>query len=167
MWFAAVTFNNIPLTLGTDYNIVKGHLYIYSALGPGTLETKYLAVGNFGGYTPGNLPWETVFEGAGMYYATGFTPGTGGSLTLQRNPYYWMETPPLGEVDFARKPNGACKVDIFDLVLAAGAYGSQGTAVPSAKWFAGADVAPPAGKIDIFDMVTIASQYGQEYDFPE
>jgi hypothetical protein len=107
-----------------------------------------------------------------MYYCTSFTPSIGGSATYKRNPFYWMETPLLGEIDFARKqidgrPIGPFKNDIFDLVLAAGAYGSQGTAVPSANWLPGADVAPPVGKIDIFDIVTIVYNYGQESDPPE
>ncbi|HUV98134.1 MAG TPA: hypothetical protein VMW14_01365, partial [Candidatus Paceibacterota bacterium] len=82
----------------------------------------------------------------------------------KRNPFYYMETPPLGEIDFFRKSNGANKVDIFDIVKAAVAYGSQGTGVPDPNWFPGADVAPAGGVINIFDIVTIAHQYGLEWD---
>jgi len=173
IWIENVRFNGSPLAMFTDHNIVTGNLYVYSSLGAGTLEVEYWAVGsNPEGYYPGNLSWQTIFEGAGMYYCTSFTPGIGGSATYKRNPFYWMETPLLGEIDFARKqiggrPIGPFKNDIFDLVLAAGAYGSQGTAVPSANWLPGADVAPPVGKVDIFDIVTIVYNYGQESDPPE
>jgi|GEM_PF-3724628 len=52
---------------------------------------------------------------AGMYYATGFVPGVGGHLTLKVVPprAYWMQAPPLGEIDFVRKPDGSMQVDIF------------------------------------------------------
>ena len=163
-WIEAITFDGTPLSLGTDYNIIEGHLYIYVALGAGTLSVDYWAPNNAHGDTPGNLPWQTIFEGAGMYYCTSFTPGIDGSITLKCNPHYYMDTPPLGEVDFVRKPNGACKIDIFDVVLAAGAYGSQGTGIPSSHWFPGADLAPEAGKVDIFDLVTVCGQYGREWD---
>jgi hypothetical protein len=168
VWFTSVTFNGTSLTLGPDYNIVKGQLYVYDALGPGTLEVEYWAVGDPRGYTPGDLPWEIIFEGAGMYYATAFTPGADGGVTLKRNPFYYMETPPLGEIDFVRKPNGAYKIDIYDLALAAGAFASQGTGFPSKNWFPGADLAPNGGVIDIYDEVTVTGiNWDQEYDFPE
>ena len=168
VWFTSVAFNNTMLTLGTDYNIVKGQLYVYDALGSGTLEVQYWAVGDPHGYTPGDLPWEIVFEGAGMYYATSFTPDVDGGITLKRNPFYYMETPLLGDVDFVRKPNGAYKVDIYDLALAAGAFSSQGTGTPSSNWFPGADLAPNGGVIDIFDEVTVTGvNWDKEYDFPE
>jgi hypothetical protein len=174
-WIEYATFNGTLLTRFTDYNIVRGKLHIYPALGPGTLEVHYWNITSslaYRGYTIGNLPWQIALEGAGMYYCTDLTPGVGGSAAFKRNPYYWMETPTLGEVDFVRaridgKPIGPHQIDIFDIVLAAGAYGSQGTGVPSDNWLPGADVTPPVGRVDIFDIVTIASKYGQEFDPPE
>ncbi|MCW4052327.1 MAG: hypothetical protein NWE78_03835, partial [Candidatus Bathyarchaeota archaeon] len=51
-------------------------------------------------------------------------------------------------------------VDIFDLVLAAGAYDST----PSdPEWNPHCDIAEAYGIIDIFDIVTIAMSYGEEY----
>jgi parallel beta-helix repeat protein len=53
------------------------------------------------------------------------------------------------------------KVDIFDVVLAAGSYGST----PSdPHWNPHCDIAEPFGTIDIFDIVRIATSYGEEYD---
>jgi len=54
--------------------------------------------------------------------------------------------------------NGDGKVDIFDIVLAADAYGSH---EGDPDWNPEADVAPLYGLVDIYDLVTIASNYGQ------
>lgn len=75
-----------------------------------------------------------------------------------------METPIIGELDFVKKGNGCYKFDIFDIVIAATAYGSQGVEIPDPNWLPGADLAYPAGQIDIFDIVTVASNYGTEWD---
>lgn len=170
IWIESVTFNGSLLAKFTDYNIVSTEAAIYSSLGAGTVEVKYWTVPYYAarGYTPGNLPWQVIFEDAGMYYAADFVPGEGGYLALKRNPFYYMDTPLLGDVDFARKPNGAFKVDIFDLALAGGAFGSQGTEFPSKNWFPGADLAPNGGVVDIYDLVTVTGvNWDREYDFPE
>jgi len=164
----------IPLVLGTDYDIYMDPdgphnadvRIINGAYLGASVNITYLAAGDATGYYPGGLPWQDAFEGAGMYYAVDFVPGIGGYLTLKRNPFYPMDTPPLGEVDFTKKADGCCKIDIFDIVLAASAYGSQGIGEPDSKWFAGVDLAYPGGQIDIFDIVTIASKYGTEWDCP-
>jgi len=163
-----------PLVLGTDYDIYMDPDGPYNAdvrvINPAYLgapvNITYLATNDALGYTPGNLPWQDAFEGAGMYYATDFTPGSGGNLTLKRNPFYPTETPVIGEIDFLKKSNGCYKVDIFDVVMAVSAYGSQGISVPDANWFPGVDLAYPRGQIDIFDIVTITSKYGTEWDCP-
>jgi len=52
------------------------------------------------------------------------------------------------------------KVDIFDVVLAAAAYG----ATPSdPHWNPLCDIAEHYGVVDIFDIVLICSSYGEEY----
>jgi hypothetical protein len=76
-----------------------------------------------------------------------------------------MVTPLLGDIDFSKKPSGNYKVDIFDLALAGGAFGSQGTGVPSSNWFPGADLAPNPGVVDIFDLVTVTGvNWDKEFD---
>jgi len=176
VWISSVRADGSSLDMFSKYNIIGkglssgGKLEIFTNLTDNAvIVVDYWSVGYAGGYTAGNLPWQTIFEGAGMYYATNFTPVCGG-LTLKRNPYYWMETPPLGEIDLVWKwhngpkpRNGSYKIDIYDIVIAAGAYGSQGTGVPDRNWFPSADVAPNGGVIDIFDIVTIASKYGREW----
>jgi hypothetical protein len=172
-WVVDIYDDAGPLTRGTEWEIIgsgapsDGDIYIYPGVTiTGTVHVDYRSVGESTGYTPGNLAWEIALEGAGPWYATSHTSGVGGSLSLKKNPFYYMETALLGEIDWAKKPNGAYKIDIFDVVKAAGAYGSQGTGVPSSNWFAGADLAPAGGKIDIFDIVTITGKYGQEFDLP-
>ncbi len=169
VWINNVTMNGSPLSMFTDYNIIKGSLEILTSAS-GNLEVDYWAYGDPSGFTPGNLPWQTCFEGAGMYYATAFTSGVGGSLVLKRNPHYWMETPLLGDVDFkwkwedGPKPrSGYFKVDIYDVVMAAQAYGSSATGEPDEKWLAAADIAPPGGTINIYDIVTMAGNYGKQW----
>lgn len=56
--------------------------------------------------------------------------------------------------------NGDKTVDIYDIVKAAGAYGSR---VGDPDWNPLADLAPQYGKIDIYDLVTCASHYGETY----
>jgi hypothetical protein len=150
------------LTEWVDYRWELGDYTILSTLTNGAVVTvEYYAIADASGYTVGDLPWQEITMGNGMYYATGFSPGAGGFFTAMKNPFYYMETPILGEIDFVWETGGYYEVTIFDVVKAAGAYGSQGTAVPDSNWVAGADLAPPGGVIDIFDIVTIAGKYGQ------
>ena len=183
VWINQVTVDGTPLTLGVDYNLF-GYgdnepctLNVTTPQG-GTLTVDYWAYGDSQGFTPGNLSWDTILTGSGMYYMTSFTPGVGGGATFKRNPYYWMETPPLGEVDFVWKwidgpkpRSGYNKIDIYDIVMAIGEYGGDGTGVPDSatehrRWFPGADLAPPGGKINIYDVVTMVGQYGQTFAAP-
>jgi hypothetical protein len=167
VWIDYVSMDATPLTMFTDYNIVSGDLEVLTAQGPGTLEVSYWYIATptaLTGTTPGSQPWETILEGAGQYYAVTFS-GLDTGLTLKRNPYYYAVTPPLGEIDFVKKSSGNYKIDIFDLVLAGGAFGSQGTGVPDSNWFAGADLAPNGGVIDIYDEVTITgTNWDVEFD---
>jgi hypothetical protein len=164
-----------PLTVGTDLDIyldTRGtpgpHKCTIRVINPTyystTIEVSYLGKGDALGFTPGNVPWDQITEGHGMFYIIDFVPGTGGSATLKRNPRYYTETPPLGEIDFVRKGTGCFKIDIFDVVIAASAYGSQGGGVPDPNWFPGADLAPECCTVDIFDIVTITGKYGLDFD---
>ena len=169
-----VTLDGVPLVQGVDYEIYApcshyggdADMRLINPTSAGTLHVEYWAASDARGYTPGNIAWQTSFQGAGMYYATDFQPGENGYLTLRRNPFYYMETPPLGEIDFERKSNGCYKIDIFDIVFAASAYGSQGGGIPDSKWLPGADLVPDCCRVDIFDVVTVTGKYGQEWDCP-
>ena len=172
VWINEVTVDGAPLAFGADCNIIRGNLEILTAVS-GDLSVDYWKYGDPSGFTPGDLPWNETLAGSGMYYMTSFTPGTGGGAAFKRNPYYWMETPPLGEIDFVwnfqagPKPrDGYYEVDIYDVVVAAGAYGTTSTGEPSAKFVSAADVAPPGGKIDIYDIVTLSGVYGTKWGRP-
>jgi hypothetical protein len=142
VWIVSITADGTPLTMFADYNIVKGNLHIYTDLDDTTVVVvNYWAYGNPEGFTPGGLSWDTVLEGGGMYYIISFTPGVGGGASFKRNPYYWMPTPPLGEMDFEWNHVGTVKprcgyydVDIYDVVWAADAYGATATGVPSPRY---------------------------------
>jgi hypothetical protein len=150
------------LTEWVDYKWELGDFVIETALVSGeTVTVDWWMADDSTGYTLGDNAWELVTVGGGLYYATGFSQGLGGFFTAKGNPFYYFETPVLGEVDFVWESGGYYEVTIFDVVKAAGAYGAQGTAVPDSNWFPGADLAPPGGVIDIFDIVTIAGKYGQ------
>lgn len=165
-----VWLDGIPLVEGVDYNLVAKdgcHNWIHWLIpaNPGQLlEILYFTpLIPAHGYIPGGFAWEEKLVGCGMYYVVDLVPGVGGHIALKKNQFFFLETPALGEVDFVVKSNGCYKVDIFDVVLAAGAYGSQGSGIPSTNWFPGADLAPVECKIDIFDIVTITGQYGREW----
>ncbi|MCW3981457.1 MAG: hypothetical protein NWF11_08305, partial [Candidatus Bathyarchaeota archaeon] len=155
------------LTEWIDYHWELGDWYIDTPLVSGeTVTVEWYRFGDASGITLGDNPAQDVTIGCGQYYMTGFNYGTGGNMTAKRNPYYYLETPPLGEFDFVWEEGGYYEVTIFDIVKAAGAYGSQGTRVPDKNWLPGADLAPPGGVIDIFDIVTIASAYGETFGAP-
>ncbi len=155
------------LTEWIDYHWETGDWYIDTALVSGEILTvEWYQFADVLGVTLGDNPAQDVTISCGQYYLTGFNWGTGGNMTARRNPYYYLETPPLGEVDFVWEEGGYYEITIFDIVKAAGAYGSQGIGVPDPNWLPGADLAPPGGVIDIFDIVTIASAYGETFGAP-
>jgi hypothetical protein len=174
--FEVVTLDGTPLVQGIDWEIYAptpatgtggdAQLRILTTQPAGTLHVEYWAVGDARGYTPGNIAWQQSFEGAGAFYATDFVAGAGGYLALAANRQYYMETPPLGEIDFVRKGNDCYKVDIFDVVIVASAYGSTGGALLDSNWFPGADLVPECCKVDIFDVVTVTGKYGLDWDCP-
>jgi hypothetical protein len=161
-WINSITGSvSGALTEWTDFHWEMGDWYIDAALSSGeTVTVDYYAIDDSSGYTLGENNWDDVTVSCGAYYATGFSPGVGGFFTAKKNPFYYYETPVLGEVDFVWEAGGYYEVTIFDVVKAATAYDSQGTAVPDSNWFPGADLAPSGGIVDIFDIVTIAGKYG-------
>ena len=117
-WVVSAESGGTPLVLGTDYDIYKDpdgpHNADVRIINPyylgANINITYMATNDAHGYYPGDLHWQDAFEGAGMYYAVDFVPGAGGYLSLRRNPFYPMETPPIGEVDFIKKGMTATKL---------------------------------------------------------
>jgi hypothetical protein len=171
----------VVLTKGTDYDIFMGEgdketdiRIINVAYQEIALDLDYLAVGDARGTPLGGLEWQSAFEGAGMFYATYWEGGVAGtSMGLAKNPWYPLEDPPLGEIDWVKKTTGpfagAYRIDIYDVVFATSAYGSKGETIPDSNWFAGADLAPGGQAeimVNIYDVVTITYQYGNDFDNP-
>ena len=58
--------------------------------------------------------------------------------------------------------NHDLEVDIYDIVLACGAYGST---ISDPNWNCHCDITEPYGVVDIYDIVVMCNEYGKEYDF--
>jgi len=160
-----------PLQPHHDYEIIKGQIWILINL-PfcTTVEVNYWARGEAYGYYPGGLDWTEILIGTGPHYLIDTIPGVGGYALFSANPVHHLETPPLGEVDWrwywegTTKPrSGYFKIDIYDVVIAATAYGSQGYGIPHPRWFPGADLATPECIINIYDIVVICGKYGTKW----
>ncbi len=182
-WIDEVTYNVTPLTMFTDYNWIEGELVISGTYTGHNVTVKYWKVGTAGGYWPGGYDFATypeIIEGAGMYYLTAYTAGIGGSATLKRNPYYWMETPlehsevdfywvwgPTDEsrrIDVDRCPRtGWFYVDMADMNYVKMAYNTQGTGIPDLFWFPGADLAPAGGLVDVYDAASIVGHWKEKF----
>jgi len=130
------------------------------------------------GYYLAGLDWTQVWYSIGPYYLADITTGVGGHALLNANPYYYLETPPLGEIDwryFWNSPNthttaethpigGYFQINILDVSKAASAYGYRGTGVYDPNFFAGADIdAYDPGHIGITDITTITGKYGLKW----
>jgi len=109
-----------------------------------------------------------------MYMVTGSVEGVGGYLSLEPNSYFFLNTPPFGEIDWAwywtgtTKPrSGYYEVDLYDAVRLLVAYCSRGDGVPSANWFPGADIDPyDLCHVGLYDAVQMLSKYGQKQGAP-
>jgi hypothetical protein len=169
----SITAGGIPLTPYTDYEMCMGKIRIYKDFPPGPMpiQVTYWARGDAAGYTPGDLPWEEILIGTGPHYMTALDPLAYSIFDANRD--YFLETPLLGELDWAwswvdtTKPHsGYYTIGLPDLVTLAKAYGSTGTGVPSPNWFPGADLAAPCGTIGLTDLVTLAVNYGKKFGTP-
>jgi ABC-type transport system substrate-binding protein len=157
----------------------------------GNLVINYLDItGDPHGYHPGSAThgysWTDTSYSCGPYVLTYIDPTS--YAVFKRNYYFFLETPPLGEIDWywwwgARDTSrplggprtGAFIVDIYDVTFACVSYGSRGYLEPTADppWLPGADLAPSytptvpyGGEIDIYDVSTVLVNYGTEFGHP-
>jgi len=160
-----MTVDGAPLTKSSgvnnnDYEIVKGKLKFYnlgSIPSAATIIATYWARGDPAGYAPGSLYYPgtsvgKVWIGGGTHYVTEHVPGAGGWTTYKKNPHYFLETPPKGEVDFwwywnngPQPRTGYYVVDILDVVKSTWALDGQGYMIPSQNWEPGTDLTWPGG----------------------
>ena len=128
--------------------------------------TAYYANTTIGVQTVIDLPPDHNTTLIFVWNTTGLTPCNNFTISAYASPvpyeldftnnYYesggWVKIKIPGDV------NSDGVVDIFDLVLASDAYGSQ---PGDPNYNPEADIAPRYDLVDIFDMVTIASHYGE------
>ena len=99
-----VTSDDVPV----DYYIYGGYedrehnwIMLEGDVGAGTYTINFYTDDlDPHGYYLAGLDWELTWYGFGPFYALGITEGVGGYATLNKNPYYWLEDPPLGETDW-------------------------------------------------------------------
>jgi hypothetical protein len=193
----SATLDGTPLVEGVDYFIkadsgqhgiflplrdLSGSLIlIYWDDGAGYIDPTGYYLGSNSG-----LSWEQTMYSTGPYCVNWI--GTD-FIYLRGNPHYFLETPPLGEIDWryewkdSPKPRtGFYKLSIYDIVAIAGAYGTTGCGFPSIptepspRWNIAADISPSPwpplddldgrGWINIYDVVTVASHYGETWNNP-
>jgi len=183
------TLNGEPLVEGVDYIIRAGYdVYCHNVFVPLRDLTGFLTITYWypdkpaDGYYLAGLDWSEVMYSVGPYYPVDIVPGTGGHVFLRANPYFFLETPPLGEIDWRwwwgtpggipgpeipGRDSGYFEVDILDVVSVCTAYCSQGTAVPDPDWASRADIDKfDVGHVGIFDVVTVCAQYGYKFGQP-
>ncbi|RLI44585.1 hypothetical protein DRO69_07040 [Candidatus Bathyarchaeota archaeon] len=169
-----VTVDGVALEEGVDYWVRQNatgaysfnRIYFNTAVS-GDLEINYWRIiGDPHGYFPGSdTDWETTTYSIGPYTLVEYV--TGSHALFMKNPYYFLETPPLGEIDWlwwwgdrdASRPapqhpegprTGYFHVELTDVVYACMGYGGQGYMEPDPPgppepppfWVPGADLAP-------------------------
>jgi hypothetical protein len=169
-----VTVNGVALEEGVDYWVRQNatgaysfnRIYFNRAVS-GNLEINYWRIiGDPHGYYPGSdTDWQTTTYSIGPYTLVEYVKGD--HALFMKNAYYFMETPPLGEIDWLwwwsdrdstrpapGYPNGPrtgfFHVELTDVVYACIAYGGQGymepdppgPPLPPPYWVPGADLAP-------------------------
>ncbi len=129
------------------------------------------------GFYLAGLPWQQTMYSLGTHYPVSMTtdpPGIGDAIYLRKNPAFFLETPPLGEVDWAwewigtTKPrSGQYALRIFDVVKATAAYCTRGDGEYNPRWFPGADLdSSDLCHIGIYDVVLIVGKFGRTFGKP-
>jgi hypothetical protein len=137
------------------------------------------------GYFLAGLDWHDYMYSSGPFYMIDHVEGVGGYATFNRNQYFFLETPPLGELDWvyhwvpstygtvATPPGtpggqpheGYFQINIFDVVKAAVCYGHHGDGPFDPDYFPGADVdGTDTGMISIFDIVTVVGKTPEPFN---
>jgi len=169
-----------PLLEGVHFEIfAKGdthnEIHFLTDLPEGTVTINYHTPSvDPHGYYLADIDWTQTFYSLGPYYPTSITPGAGGSAIFNCTPSFFLETPPLGEIDWmwtwtgtTRPRSGYFQVNLYDAVHLLKAYGSSGYGVPDANWFPGADLeATDMGHVGLYDAVTVLSKYGAKWGTP-
>jgi hypothetical protein len=173
-----------PIFEGVDFEIYAGygvgsHTSFHALrdlTGTVSITYWYADVPADGFYLAG-LPWQQTMYSIGTHYPVSMThdpPAAGDTISLARNEHFFLESPILGEIDWAwkwsgttRPRSGNYRIDIFDLTRATSAYCTRGDSAFDPEFFNGADLDPTdLCHIGIFDLVTITSAYGKTFGEP-
>jgi ABC-type transport system substrate-binding protein len=158
-------------------------IWIQEDLPAGTYTIEYYTPDlNPHGYYLAGLPWTETWYGFGPFYPTDIVTGIGGHASFNKNPYYWMETPFLGETDWRwvwdtpggvpgselpGRDSGHFELAIYDVVKATVSYCHCGYGPYDPRYFPGADLdASDLGHVGIYDVVTITGKYGLIWGTP-
>jgi hypothetical protein len=174
------TADGSPIVEDTDYYIRAGYdiychnMFVNEAVTPGDTVTIYYLKGRTDGaggtFVGGNLGygWEDNMFAYGTHYPVAISST---SAALNKNPFFLLETPLLGEVDWrwyytaGPKPRkGNFKIDILDVVKCTSAYSSRGDGIFNPLYLPGADIdASDLCHIGILDLVTITGKYARTF----
>jgi hypothetical protein len=178
-----VTRGATLLTEGVDYEILASgkptfmrniiHFLVNQPVGTITVR-YYRSTVDPHGYFIGNLPWQSTMYSVGPHYPVALIPGVGGAAIFSSNTHHFLETPPLGEIDWVwtwqgtTKPrSGYYQVFLFDAVKLLGAYCARGDGNPPTNWFPGADIdAGDLCHVGLFDAVLLLNNYGVKFGSP-
>jgi ABC-type transport system substrate-binding protein len=175
--------NGEPLVEGVNFeifatgspNYAHKEIHLLTDLPEGTVTINYYTpTVDPHGYYLGDLDWTQTFYSLGPYYPTSVTSGVGGSAIFNCVSSFFLETPPLGEIDWiwtwtgtTRPRSGYYQINLFDAVKLLTSYGSSGYGTPDTNWFPGADLNPnDPGRITLYDAVTVISKYGTKWGTP-
>jgi len=178
------------LVEGVDFSVFGGYedyehnwIWILRNLPAGTYTINYYTPSlDPHGYYLAGLDWTQTWYSFGPFYPTEIVPSVGGHASFNKNPYYWMPTPPLGETDWrwiwetpggipgpenAGRDSGHFKIEIYDVVKATASYCHSGSGPYDSKYFPGGDLdASDLGHVGIYDVVSITGKYGMEWGVP-
>ncbi len=180
--------DEIPLVENVDYQIeatcgepyyCHNLIHFLRPLPPGILTLCYWTCDcDAHGYTLCDRPWQdSLGETVGTHKLQHYMPSVDGWAIFECNSHFFLETPPLGEIDWrwiwepsppeCYPREGYYKIEIYDVVKACAAYCSRGDGIPSPNWFPGADLEcyDPC-HIGLYDVVTITSKYGLTWGKP-
>lgn len=158
----------------SEWNIIKGKLTILKDLPEGTeVSVRYWKPDDNSGQTPGGLPAEEILIGCGMFKIHSFDDN---GFYVDCNSAFFLDTPPLGEVDWhwvwegtVKPRNGWYQINIYDATRVTGAYCQRGDGDPALypDWFPGGDIdSTDIGHIGLYDVVCVLNNYGQKFGQP-
>jgi len=180
----SATCNGAPIYEGLDFYIRAGYdVFTHNVFvpmrpfepGDVIVINYYAAIPNGAGgtYIGGNLgyDWTDTMYAYGYMYPVSISST---SAALNKNPFFFLETIPKGEIDFrwnwvagAKPRDGYFKIDILDVVKCTGAYSTRGDGMYNALYLAGADLDDTdLCHIGILDLVTITGKYAMQWGHP-